>query len=47
VVDFAAALADPADPGRLAAAFDSGDGIHPGDAGARAMAYAVDLKLFK
>ena len=46
VVDFAAALADPDDPGRLAAAFDSGDGVHPGDAGARALAAAVDLAVF-
>jgi len=46
VVDFAAALADPGDPGRLAAAFDSGDGVHPGDAGARALAAAVELGVF-
>jgi lysophospholipase L1-like esterase len=46
VADFAAALADPDDPGRLAAAFDSGDGVHPGDAGARALAAAVDLGVF-
>ncbi|GAB2870002.1 SGNH/GDSL hydrolase family protein [Actinoallomurus bryophytorum] len=47
VADFAAALADPDDPTRLAAAFDSGDGVHPGDAGARALAETVDLDLFK
>jgi len=47
VVDFATALADLDDPGRLAAAFDSGDGVHPGDAGARALAAAVDLTVFK
>jgi lysophospholipase L1-like esterase len=46
VADFAAAVADPADPTRLAAAFDSGDGVHPGDAGARALADAVDIALF-
>jgi lysophospholipase L1-like esterase len=46
VVDFAAALGDPGDPGRLAAAFDSGDGVHPGDTGARALAAAVDLAVF-
>lgn len=45
VADFAAALADPDDPTRLAAAFDSGDGVHPGDAGARALAETVDLGL--
>jgi lysophospholipase L1-like esterase len=45
-VDFAAALADPGDRGRLAAVFDSGDGVHPGDAGARALADAVELSVF-
>jgi len=44
--DFAVAVADPADPARLAPAFDSGDGVHPSDAGARALAAAVDLSLF-
>jgi hypothetical protein len=47
VVDFAAALADPDDRSRLAAAFDSGDGVHPGDADSRALAGAVDLAMFK
>ncbi|MGL4692327.1 MAG: SGNH/GDSL hydrolase family protein, partial [Stenotrophomonas maltophilia] len=44
VIDFDAALRDPADPARMAAAFDSGDHLHPGDAGNRAMADAVDLQ---
>ncbi|MDG4770622.1 SGNH/GDSL hydrolase family protein [Solwaraspora sp. WMMD792] len=43
VIDFAAALADPADPTRLATAYDSGDHLHPNDAGCAAMADAVDL----
>ncbi|WP_055589634.1 GDSL-type esterase/lipase family protein [Streptacidiphilus griseoplanus] len=47
VADFAAALAAPDDPARLAPAFDSGDGVHPNDAGARALAEAVDLALFR
>jgi lysophospholipase L1-like esterase len=47
VADFAAALADPDDPARLAPAFDSGDGMHPGDAGARALADTIDLALFR
>jgi lysophospholipase L1-like esterase len=47
VADFAAALADPGDPARLASAFDCGDGIHPGDAGARALADAIDLGVFR
>jgi lysophospholipase L1-like esterase len=46
VVDFAGALADPADPTRLAAGFDSGDGVHPSDAGCRALAEAIDLASF-
>ncbi|MFE6967821.1 GDSL-type esterase/lipase family protein [Isoptericola sp. NPDC057653] len=41
VVDVASALADAADPARLAPAFDSGDGLHPTPAGAAAMAAAV------
>lgn len=44
VIDLDAALRDPAEPSRLAAAFDSGDHLHPGDAGNRAMADAVDLE---
>ncbi|MEV0293102.1 SGNH/GDSL hydrolase family protein [Nocardia sp. NPDC050710] len=43
VVDLAAALADPVDPRSLAPAFDSGDHLHPSDAGYHAMAAAVNL----
>jgi lysophospholipase L1-like esterase len=46
VAEFAAAVADPANGARLLPALDSGDGLHPGDAGALAMAMAVDLTLF-
>lgn len=45
VVDFDAALDDPANPGALAPALDGGDRLHPGDAGRKAMADAVDLRL--
>ena len=45
VVDFAAALADPVDPQRLAAHYNSGDGVHTSDAGAAALADAIDLSL--
>ncbi|MBH1840669.1 SGNH/GDSL hydrolase family protein [Stenotrophomonas maltophilia] len=45
VIDLDAALRDPADPSRMAAAYDSGDHLHPGDAGNRAMAEAVDLEV--
>ncbi|MEU9415798.1 SGNH/GDSL hydrolase family protein [Streptomyces sp. NPDC048272] len=43
VVDFDRVLADPLNPGRLLPAYDSGDGLHPNDAGYRAMADALDL----
>lgn len=42
VIDFDAALRDPAAPRRLAHAYDSGDHLHPGDRGYQAMADAVD-----
>lgn len=44
VVDFDALLRDPARPSRLKAAMDSGDHLHPGDAGYKAMAAAIDLE---
>jgi lysophospholipase L1-like esterase len=44
VVDFDAALRDPADPTRLRRSFDSGDQIHPSDAGYSAMADAIPLQ---
>jgi lysophospholipase L1-like esterase len=47
VVDFDAALRDPADPHRLRPEYDSGDHLHPADAGYQAMATAVHLpRLF-
>lgn len=44
VVDFDRLLRDPSRPARLRAEFDSGDHLHPGDAGYRAMAGAIDLR---
>ncbi|WP_051707434.1 MULTISPECIES: GDSL-type esterase/lipase family protein [unclassified Streptomyces] len=41
VADVDGALRDPADAGRLRAAYDSGDGLHPNDAGMTAIARAV------
>jgi lysophospholipase L1-like esterase len=45
IIDFDAALRDPAAPTRLRPAYDSGDHIHPSDAGYAAMADAVPLDL--
>ncbi len=47
VIDLDHAVADKADPLTIAAAYDSGDHLHPKDAGYRAMAEAIDLKLFR
>ncbi|MEP6898485.1 MAG: SGNH/GDSL hydrolase family protein [Rhodanobacter sp.] len=46
VVDFDKAIRDPAAPQKMLAAYDSGDHLHPNNAGYRAMASAVDLSLF-
>ena len=46
-IDFDKALADKSDAAHIAAAFDGGDHLHPNDAGFRAMADAIDLKLLK
>ncbi|PRY33667.1 SGNH/GDSL hydrolase family protein [Pseudosporangium ferrugineum] len=43
LADFDAATRDPADPQRMLPAFDSGDHLHPNDAGDRAMAAVVPL----
>ncbi|WP_433563336.1 GDSL-type esterase/lipase family protein [Nocardia sp. CA-151230] len=43
VFDVAAAVENPADPDFIRPEFDSGDGMHLNDDGARAMAEAVDL----
>jgi lysophospholipase L1-like esterase len=47
VVDFDAVMRDRADPLRLRAEFDSGDHLHPNDAGMAAMATGVPLRLFR
>lgn len=46
VLDFDAVLRDPAHPTQLLAEFDSGDHLHPNDAGYEAMANAIDPDLF-
>ena len=43
VVDFAKAVADPADPEELNPAYNSGDFLHPNDAGYHAIATAINL----
>jgi lysophospholipase L1-like esterase len=46
VVDFEAAIRDPADATRVREEFDPGDHLHPNDKGYQAMADAVDLSIF-
>ena len=46
-VDFDTVLRDPAHPSRLLPDYDSGDHVHPNDAGYQAMADAIDLSLFR
>jgi lysophospholipase L1-like esterase len=47
VIDFDAAVRDPQHPGRFLPQFDSGDHLHPSDAGYTAMGNAINLSLFK
>ena len=46
VIDFDKVTRDPAAPSKFLPAYDSGDHLHPGDAGYKAMGEAVDLALF-
>jgi len=46
VVDFDKITQDPANPTHFNPAYDSGDHLHPNDAGYKAMADGIDLKLF-
>jgi lysophospholipase L1-like esterase len=47
VVDFDQVVRDPAHPDRLLPAYDSGDHLHPGPAGYKALGDAVPLSLFR
>ena len=47
VIDFDHVLADPENPEKLLAEFDSGDALHPNDLGLKAMAESIDLSIFK
>lgn len=46
VIDFEAVVRDPSHPTRLRSEYDSGDHGHLNDAGYRALADSIDLKLF-
>ncbi|MEV6314426.1 SGNH/GDSL hydrolase family protein [Streptomyces sp. NPDC051776] len=45
VLDFDAVIRDPSRPQRMLPAYDSGDHLHPGDAGLKALADSIDLRL--
>jgi lysophospholipase L1-like esterase len=47
VVDFDAATRDPAHPAQFRAQYDSGDHLHPNDAGYQTMGEAIDLAMLK
>lgn len=47
VIDFERVLADPSNPTRMLPDYDSGDHLHPNDAGYRAMGEAIDLNIFQ
>jgi len=47
VIDFARVTRDPSDTTRFLPAYDSGDHLHPNDAGYKAMGEAIDLVIFR
>ncbi|MGH9605566.1 MAG: SGNH/GDSL hydrolase family protein [Terracidiphilus sp.] len=47
VIDFDKITRDPQDPNRYNPLYDSGDHLHPNDAGYKAMGDGIDLALFK
>ncbi|GAA2761275.1 hypothetical protein GCM10010103_03160 [Streptomyces paradoxus] len=47
VLDFDAVVRDPQRPARMLPVYDSGDRLHPGDAGLAALADSVDLGLLR
>jgi lysophospholipase L1-like esterase len=46
VIDMDATVRDPQHPARFSETVDSGDHLHPGDAGYKIMSDSIDLKLF-
>ncbi len=47
VIDFDMVTRDPAAPTKFLPLYDSGDHLHPNDAGYKAMGESVDLGLFR
>ena len=47
VIDFDKITQDPANPTHFNSLYDSGDHLHPNDAGYKAMGEGIDLKLFQ
>ncbi|MGC0343961.1 lysophospholipase L1-like esterase [Streptomyces sp. SLBN-8D4] len=47
VIDFDSVMRDPGNPAQMLPAYDSGDHLHPNDAGMQAMANAVDLSALR
>ena len=47
LIDFDQITRDPQNPDRFNPAYDSGDHLHPSDAGYKAMGEGIDLKMFK
>lgn len=47
MIDFDEVTRDPSNPAFFLPEYNSGDNLHPSDAGYKAMADAIDLKLFK
>ena len=47
VIDFEEAIRDDSNPRVIKAEYDSGDKLHPGDAGYKQMADSIDPALFR
>jgi lysophospholipase L1-like esterase len=47
IIDFDVATRDPQNPTKFNPKYDSGDHLHPNDAGYQAMAASIDVKLFE
>ena len=47
VIDFDKAVQDPSNPRVFVPAYDSGDHLHPNDAGYEKMGEFIDLSLFR